>query len=138
MKSKRTQEKPAYGTPAEEEFQDFGFTPPMSPMFLPKTTRSRALPSAFASLLIDDRLISSDSEDKGVHKDKGKRKADPKVSETSSSISSLADVAEKPKHRKHARPQSSPVSPDRFAFDVPSPDDIVLNARRGTSLAQRR
>jgi hypothetical protein len=138
MKSKRAHEKPVYEAPAEEDFHDFGFTPPLSPMFLPKTTRSRALPSAFASLLVDDRLISYDSEDKGMHDYKGKRREDPKDLEASSPIISLSDLAEKPKHRKHSRPQSSlSVSPERFAFDVPSPDDIVLNARRGTSLAQR-
>jgi hypothetical protein len=139
MKSKKAHEKPSHRhAPIEEDFQDFGFSPPVSPIFLPKMTRSRALPSAFASLLVDDRLISSDSEDKGMHKDKGKRREDPRLVESPSPISSLADATEKPKHRRHSRSQSSPVSPERFAFDVPSPDDVVLNARRGTSLAQRR
>ena len=139
MKSKRAHEKPQERARIEEDFADFGFTPPMPPMFLPKTTRTRALPSAFASLLVDDSLISSNFEDKGTHKDKGKRREDPEFMESSRSISSLPDVTEKATRRRHSGPHSSsPVSPGRFAFDVPSPDDIVLNARRGTSLAQQR
>jgi hypothetical protein len=132
LKSRRAHEK---STPADEDFHDFGFTPPLSPMFLPKTTRSRALPSAFASLLVDDRLTSYDSEGKGTHKHKGKRREDAKDTEAFSTVSSLSDLVETPKHRPQS---SSPVSPERFAFDVPSPDDVVLNARRGTSLAQQR
>lgn len=133
LKSRRAHEKPAYETPADEDFHDFGFTPPLSPMFLPKTTRSRALPSAFASLLVDDRLTSYDSEGKGTHKHKGERREDIKHIDASGTVSALSDLAETPKHRPQS---SSPASPKRFAFDVPSPDDIVLNARRGTSLAQ--
>jgi hypothetical protein len=132
LKSRRAHEKPAYESTADEDFHNFGFTPPLSPMFLPKTTRSRALPSAFASLLVDDRLTSYGSEGKGTHKHKGKRREDVKPSST---VSSLSDQVETPKHRPQS---SSPVSPERFAFDVPSPDDVVLNARRGTSLAQQR
>lgn len=44
------------------------------------------------------------------------------------------------RHRS-SRPRAAPPEmkvPLGFSFDVPSPDDIVFNARRGTSLAQRR
>ncbi|KAJ8588767.1 hypothetical protein M405DRAFT_237438 [Rhizopogon salebrosus TDB-379] len=43
--------------------------------------------------------------------------------------------------RKSSRPRAAlpeMTVPSRFAFDVPSPDDIVFSARRGTPLAQRR
>jgi hypothetical protein len=134
MKVKKAHEKPLQDpSPVTEDF-----LPEMPPMFLPKTSRSRALPSAFASLLLDDHLIPSNSEGKDVHKDKGKRREDPRLLDSASSLSSLPDVMEKPRHRKHSRPQSFEPPVERFAFDVPSPDDVVLNARRGTSLAQRR
>jgi len=50
---------------------------------------------------------------------------------------------EMPKRKSHRRrdvplPSTRELSPlSGFAFDVPSPDDIVFNARRGTSLAPR-
>ncbi|KAJ7507449.1 hypothetical protein B0H11DRAFT_123883 [Mycena galericulata] len=99
--------------------------PSIPPMFLPKTSRTRASPSAFASLLIDDALSSdaSDTEARQIakqHKLKQKRET---------------------RHQSRRHPPA-PVpdlfTPSGFAFDGPSPDDIVLNARRDTSLAQTR
>ncbi|KAF9224315.1 hypothetical protein BS17DRAFT_752266 [Gyrodon lividus] len=46
--------------------------------------------------------------------------------------------------QQHGQSCAKPPTPDlsvrsaSFAFDVPSPDDIVFNARRGTALTQRR
>jgi hypothetical protein len=41
------------------------------------------------------------------------------------------------KHKSSpSKPANMPLAPlGPFAFDIPSPDDIVFNARRGTSLA---
>ncbi|OSC98689.1 hypothetical protein PYCCODRAFT_964801 [Trametes coccinea BRFM310] len=50
---------------------------------------------------------------------------------------------DEPRRRKHKEHAIAPLPPAPlpplrgFAFDVPSPDDIVFNARKGTSLAQR-
>ncbi|KAI0698633.1 hypothetical protein BC835DRAFT_648554 [Cytidiella melzeri] len=52
------------------------------------------------------------------------------------------EVVEKPRRRSHKRNEVPPPSHSGpflkgFAFDVPSPDDVVSSARRGTSLAHR-
>ncbi|KAJ3484999.1 hypothetical protein NLI96_g5250 [Meripilus lineatus] len=84
-------------------------------MFSPKASRSRASPSAFVFTM------------NGVE---SKRSKGDK------------DKSDKPKRRKSHRAEASlppapPAPVQGFGFDVPSPDDIVFNARRGTSLAQR-
>jgi len=71
--------------------------------------------------------MPSNSEGKDAHKDNGKRREDPRLVE---SASSLADI-DKPKRRKHSQPQSPESPTQRFAFDVPSPDDIVLMRAEG-------
>ncbi|KAJ7162535.1 hypothetical protein C8R43DRAFT_880262 [Mycena crocata] len=101
--------------------------PSIPPMFLPKPTRTRASPSAFASLLVDDTLPSevSDADVRIVKQKKLKEK----------------QSEEQPRHRSKRHPPTAVPhfpGPNGFAFDDPSPDDIVLNARRDTSLAQTR
>jgi len=93
-------------------------------MFATGSPRSRASPSAFASLLVSDDILPSKGEkDKKTskHREDAKRE-----------------------RRKHIRHPESDIPPSihqntgpGFAFDIPSPDDIVMNARRGTSLGQR-
>ncbi|KAJ7499230.1 hypothetical protein FB451DRAFT_1384948 [Mycena latifolia] len=103
--------------------------PPSVPvMFLPKPTRTRAPPSAFASLLVDDALPFEvhDTEARQVAKQK-------KLKEK--------QLEEQSRHRSRRNPPARVpdfFAPSGFAFDGPSPDDIVLNARRDTSLAQTR
>ncbi|KAF7978351.1 hypothetical protein HWV62_997 [Athelia sp. TMB] len=105
-----------------------------SPMFAPKATRSRASPSAFASILVDDRLISP-SEDK--HRDKESRSEGKSIGDELAQSSTLSSSGKKKRSSKSkADDLSSLGSSGPFAFDVPSPDDIVINARRGTSLGQ--
>lgn len=64
-----------------------------------------------------------------------------KVYEASHSRShSSLGLSQSQRHRS-SRPRAVPPGVKMnlgFAFDVPSPDDIVFNARRGTSLAHRR
>lgn len=120
LKSRKAHEKP---DPKPAAIED---APPVTPpMFLAKATRTRASPSAFASLLVDESLTHHGFKDKG----KGKEK-DPG-----------SPVLDEDKHRSqghtHSR-SSNGRMPQLFAFDSPSPDDMVLNARRGTSLAQHR
>lgn len=113
-----------------------------SPLFLPKPDNPRASPSAFASLLLDDHLIYPSPEDKDTHSPHKYGREVPKLVEVyegdhsqSRSTLSLSD------RRKSSRPRAAlpeMTVPSRFAFDVPSPDDIVFSARRGTPLAQRR
>ena len=114
---------------------------PVHTMFKPEGNRSRASPSTFASILLDGIPLTSD-EDKGHRKER--RDTLPRDrrrhgrTTTSPDDSSASLKATSPKHKsspvKAANIPLAPLGP--FAFDVPSPDDVVFNARRGTSLSR--
>ncbi|KAH7888053.1 hypothetical protein F5I97DRAFT_942982 [Phlebopus sp. FC_14] len=114
LKVKKGQDKTSSHSSATD---DEGCLPSPPPLFLPKSTRSRK------------------EKDRGTPK-YGREELDL-VDMYQASKSTLAmDI-------RHQRSGTKPVSPNMgvrsaFAFDVPSPDDIIFNARRGTSLAQRR
>ncbi|KAF8138145.1 hypothetical protein EV363DRAFT_1427096 [Boletus edulis] len=105
---------------------DEGSLPPTPPLFLPSPTCS--------------------------YKDKGRKslkygREEPHIAEMyqaslSRSKSTLGyEVEQQKRSHEHGEPLTSPdltVRSTSFAFDVPSPDDIVFNARRGTALGQRR
>ncbi|KAG6866503.1 hypothetical protein C0991_003047 [Blastosporella zonata] len=126
-KIRKAHEKQAT-SPQEEDI----FIPPVSPMFQPVATALvRASPSAFASLLVDDAL----SEDK--HKHRSSRHRNKEQNDTLPA--SEEESSEKRKHKSRKHRHDGPPVPDfspqtGFKFDGPSPDDMVLNARRGTSL----
>ncbi|KAI0332464.1 hypothetical protein GY45DRAFT_1344655 [Cubamyces sp. BRFM 1775] len=108
-----------------------------APMFSPQTTRSRASPSAFASLLTNNDRGSpedghGDRTHRKHHKSHGERRRHKDRGD--------APTDNRPQSKDRAIPPFPPAllpSLRGFAFDVPSPDDIVFNARKGTSLAQR-
>ncbi|KAH9963258.1 hypothetical protein BC827DRAFT_156110 [Russula dissimulans] len=117
---------------------------PVHTMFKPEGNRSRASPSTFASILLDGLPLTSD-EDKGHRKERRdksareRRRSHSRTTSTSPLDESKANVkASSPKHKHSAaKAPKVPLAPlGPFAFDIPSPDDIVLNARRGTSLAR--
>jgi hypothetical protein len=135
MKIKKANEQ-QYAEPEEEVI-----APSVSPIFSSKPSRVRASPSAFASLLIDDILTPSQDKDKhgASHSQAKEQRKGEKTDGTPGEAS--VDPHEGHKHRsrrlKDSRsPDLSP--PHGFTFDSPSPDDVVLNARHGTSLGQRR
>ncbi|KAI1789022.1 hypothetical protein LXA43DRAFT_601149 [Ganoderma leucocontextum] len=110
------------------------------PMFSPSAIRSRALPSAFATLLVND-----ESDGASTHGSEGTHlcqhhKAQRERRHSSDQSRASEDDA-RPRRTRTGRIDNvlPPTMPSLrgFAFDVPSPDDIVYNARRGTSLAQR-
>lgn len=120
-------------------------TPPVSPMFHSKSNRARASPSAFASLLIDDTLtIPEDkNEDKATRRlareqRRREKQAIGSAKSEGTSARSTESTQSPTQRKKHVitPPTFSPSS--GFAFDGPSPDDIVFNARRGTSLGQQK
>lgn len=139
-KVKKASEKPQ-STPPDDD--DTCVIIP-SPLFLSKPTNPRASPSAFASILLDDPLTPPSPEDKDTHSAHKYGREVPKLVKVyeaahSQGHSSLG-LSHSQRHRS-SRPRAAPPEtkiPLGFAFDVPSPDDIVFNARRGTSLAQRR
>lgn len=141
LKVKKAQAKsPSHSSATDDE----GPLSSPPPLFLPSPTRSRALPSAFASLLLNDPLTSSEDKDKDSTLHKYGREelhlVDMYQASLSRSKSTLGHELEQYK-RSRVNPPTSPnlsVRSTSFAFDVPSPDDIVFNARRGTALAQRQ
>ena len=126
MKIKKAHEKVPYV--AQEDSPSI---PALPPIFSPKSTRDHALPSKFASLLVDDTGTVSEKDRSPI--DKGKAKA-------TTSQAPLPDdkVDRLLRHKQRYTSLASGEGPQSgtFAFDVPSPDDIVFNARRNTSLAK--
>jgi hypothetical protein len=117
---------------------------PVHAMFKSEGSRSRASPSAFATILSDGVPLTSD-EDKGHRKER--RDKLPRDRHRSHGRSKPASPVDGPtanvkastsKHKSSgAKATNIPLAPlGPFAFDVPSPDDVVLNAQRGTSLAR--
>ena len=105
----------------EPESEPEAPTAPPDPIFSPTSSQARATPSAFATLLVSE-------EQESTHSGHSKR----------------SHEREKDKHKRKPRnsnevtlPPGTSAAVQGFAFDVPSPDDVVFNARRGTSLAQR-
>ncbi|KAI9466681.1 hypothetical protein BJY52DRAFT_1110364 [Lactarius psammicola] len=140
MKARRPHHK---GNNAVEDEQTY-VTVPVHTMFKPEGNRSRASPSTFASIILGGIPLTSD-EDKGPrkeHRDKLPRerhRSRSRTKPTSPLDESTANVrASSLKHRSSAAPAKNiPLAPlGPFAFDIPSPDDIVSNARHGTSLGR--
>ncbi|OAX43073.1 hypothetical protein K503DRAFT_233133 [Rhizopogon vinicolor AM-OR11-026] len=118
MKIKKASEKPPpHSTPTEHD--DSVIIP--SPLFLPKPANPHTdTPTAHKYGREMPELVKT---------------YEASHSQSRSTLSLSSD------QHKSSRPRAAPPEmtvPSRFAFDVPSPDDIVFNARRGTSLAQRR
>ena len=140
QKVKKGKNKPPSHSSATD---DEGNIPSSSPLFLSQSSRSRASPSAFASLLLSDPLTSPEAKDKHSKTPRYGREelklVDVYQTSCSQSKSTLdLDLREQSKYSR-----TKPNFPDMsirsaFPFDVPSPDDVVFNARRGTSLAHRR
>lgn len=132
IKVQRAGQKPiSPGFPSEEEI----FTPPVPPLFFPSSS-ARATPSAFASVLISD-LDPSSVKDKGKDKNVKRRSKDHERRKKEKSEGTSVDSHP---HRTRKHKSSWKESADHarpFAFDGPSPDDIVINARKGTQLSQK-
>ncbi|KAF8665717.1 hypothetical protein AX16_000167 [Volvariella volvacea WC 439] len=109
------------------------------PIFDPSLpSRSRASPSAFASVLLDDTLTPLPGKEKHAHKHSKDGKADGMAKAEGVSGRHHEHKHRSRKHRSRLPSAPENPSPHAFKFDEPSPDDIVFNARRGTSLAQHR
>ncbi|KAK0191295.1 hypothetical protein F5146DRAFT_594552 [Armillaria mellea] len=118
-KIKKLQEKHRSIVLPDHEEVELPSTPPL---FLPPSSAPRALPSAFATILVDD-LASSKHKEKGHHKSKTKHRRH--------------ESAEEHSHEGAAPIVPGLASPAAFKFDEPSPDDVVMRARKGLSLANK-
>ncbi|TFK29226.1 hypothetical protein FA15DRAFT_700173 [Coprinopsis marcescibilis] len=116
MKSKQGQKR----TKQPQEIFEEEYTLTTPPIFQTSLPHYRASPSAFGSLLVDN-IHTADSQ---------------KRTPTSPSTTKSSD---KHRSRKAKPPPPSTNRPgtSSFAFDSPSPDDIVLKARKGTNLVKR-
>lgn len=139
MKIKRASDKSGFAQeiPPEEQIM-----PPPSPLFQSKSTHASASPSAFASVLVLDNL--NNHQDKNMDKDKkttkdnhGDRKHKKEKVLTGKTVHD-GSTNNQPHHSRKPKLTNSPNHDAEglasFAFDVPSPDDIVLNARKGSGL----
>ena len=129
MKIKRAGDKS--GTVSELSPEE-PIMPPPSPLFQSKSTQARASPSAFASVLILDNLHDHQDknmtkDDHGDHKHKKEKVPARKTIHDGSTNNHL--------HHSHKLKRTNSLShnPTPFAFNVPSPDDIVFNARKGSA-----
>ncbi|KAF9263668.1 hypothetical protein L218DRAFT_999528 [Marasmius fiardii PR-910] len=124
MKARKAQEKQS--SVVTEEIASTPYRVPS--IFLSHSTRSRASPSAFASVLVDNGSLDYEGGE-SIRKDKSKGKEKARSTTSTSST---------PRHHRPTRRKEYTISDfassSGFNFDVPSPDDIVLNARRGTAL----
>jgi hypothetical protein len=132
--------KKAAGKQRPEPEEDVS-TPLASPMFSPEPSRTRASPSAFASLLVDDVLTTPKGNETLHNPAKesrlGEKQGRPSALFSEDSVDFHESYRNRARKHRHLRsPDFSP--PLGFAFDSPSPDDIVFNARRGTSLGQTK
>jgi len=139
-KARRSHNKGNNGVEDEQTY----VTVPVHTMFKPEGNRSRASPSTFASIILGGIPLTSD-EDKGPwkehrdklprerHRSRSRTKPTPPLDESTANVK-----ASSPKHKSSAAAAKNiPLAPlGPFAFDIPSPDDIVSKARHGTSLGR--
>jgi len=130
MKIKRAADKPVLspGFPSEDAI----VSAPLSPLFQSTSTHARASPSAFASVLIYDDVNPPHNEGKNKYSAGGKERKPKEVKMIISHTSDqpLEETPVKPRKSKHSTSKDN----NTFAFDGPSPDDIVLNARKKSGL----
>lgn len=119
LKSRQSQQQKVI--PEADYIEELG--DPLKPLFLPPPSQ-HASPSSFATVLIED--IEPGSRSSGRSKGSYDRNGEPR----------------KPKRRSHKEqpipPSTSSSVSSGFSFDVPSPDDIIFNARKGTALGDTR
>ncbi|RXW25764.1 hypothetical protein EST38_g53 [Candolleomyces aberdarensis] len=131
LKAKRAHER-AQMPPTPPALPEPEYKSPVLPIFQPSPIHARAAPSPFASLLVDDSQSHLETKEGS---EKGK-----KTPSSRNTVLSTTDSADSHPHRrkkKHISPPSAASGSSKpFAFDVPSPDDIVLQARKGTNLGR--
>lgn len=137
MKSKAAKRK------AEREPEPAEVSPatPLSPLFSPQVLHARAAPSTFAAVLVDDvgtLMPIGDADKKHPSHSLKSSSHSRRSSSHRDSVRSGSEMSKRSsKHDILLPPAPELASLRGFAFDIPSPDDAVFNARRGTSLAPR-
>lgn len=85
-------------------------------LYSPRRRNSEVTPSAFATLLVDGTVPFNDGS-------------------VSPSVQERGERQQRKQRMKALIPAHIQSPTSKFAFDVPSPDDVVMNARRGTALS---
>lgn len=132
MKAKKSNVKPS-SPPADDahrEALDRARSHAQSLIYNHNLSTSRAEPSPFASLLVNDEIARSPPKAKseGSRELRAEQKAEERLRRRKRKEALL------PMHLLNPAVLKSTA----FAFDVPSPDDVVINARKGTSLSAAR
>ena len=130
QKAKKSHARPGTPTPNDEQREALDRARKHAQNLLFSGQLSGAAPSSFASLLVNDRRIvkqpdaGSDAYDDQRKGQKAQQKSEERIRRR------LHKEALLPMHLLNP----SVLKSTAFAFDVPSPDDIVMHARRGTAL----
>ncbi|KAF9495727.1 hypothetical protein BDN71DRAFT_1506483 [Pleurotus eryngii] len=125
MKIRKAQEKQTQLSPVEP----VAATPIVSPLFKGKSSQARASPSAFGSLLVHETQETAKDKPHRRHKEKKQRASGGVDGEE-------VEDAHRSRRKHYLSPVPELAMPFGFAFNEPSPDDIVFNARKGTSLGK--
>ncbi|OCH95955.1 hypothetical protein OBBRIDRAFT_446519 [Obba rivulosa] len=131
MKSRKAQRKPE---PEPEPVDER--SPVEMAMFAPKPSRTRALPSAFASVLSDEHPLTPVEDKLGSGK-RGESRRSRTREQRGEATSPEREKRRASRQKRTSMAHVPPPSSRGFAFDVPSPDDAVFSARQGTALGSR-
>ncbi|KJA24591.1 hypothetical protein HYPSUDRAFT_200464 [Hypholoma sublateritium FD-334 SS-4] len=131
MKVKRVGEKVGQLTTPEPTEET---ATPISPIFQTSPTRARASPSAFASVLIYNTAIPPEDtmKEKGSKLGKEKRYKKHRKSPEDPSFAGMKHI-----HPFNLDALAGSSNGSTFTFDGPSPDDVVLNARKRSALGPK-
>lgn len=134
QKAKKSHANPGLSTLNDEQREALDRARNHARSLISNGTLSAAAPSPFASLLVNDRRIVKQpgAEGESAHEQRVEQKAKQKSEER----------LRRRLHKEALLPMHllNPVvlRSTAFAFDVPSPDDIVMHARRGTAMDAAR
>ncbi|KAI0310674.1 hypothetical protein OF83DRAFT_1154200 [Amylostereum chailletii] len=132
MKAKKSHRK---HNPSPEVVQTY-LPVPVPTIFQPEAGRSRhRKEKRDRSVEKTGRSMDKSSKERRKSRSRSRARASCSDRPLSPSDEKTKSPSQKPRH-KHSIPPAplAPLGP--FAFDVPSPDDLVFNARKGTTLAR--
>lgn len=117
------------------------------PIFGSPREGSQATPSTFGSLLVDDEAEAERRRRARKERKRAEGAMSPMSEGTTTPLSDEERDRQRSQREKHSQRRKSKKQapsiptfspPLSFSFDVPSPDDVVLNARKNTGFAKRQ
>lgn len=132
---KQKEESQLKALPLTEE--NIALVPDAPAIFLPTKTMSRATPSAFATVLVEDPVALKQKRREEKHQHRRQKSKDSEATTVhivSAVVGGNGDGNDR-RVKKSFVPDFS--TPSAFDFKEPSRDDVVLRAREGTTLSGR-